>query len=84
MSNRITTASWLSGLDVVFRDRSLDADRGSGFLVRVESIRGVATLMVTLMHGFLVLNGQWEIWLAGFPPVNSNPSIYHEVSTYHV
>jgi len=71
MSNRITTASWLSGVDGAFGDRGHDAGRGSGFLVRVESIRGVAALMVTLMHGFLVLNGQWEIWLAGLPPINS-------------
>jgi len=66
MSNRMTTASWLSGLYGAFGD-----DRGSGYLARVESIRGVAALMVALMHGFLVLNGQWEIWLDGFPPVNS-------------
>ena len=70
MSNRMTTAWWLSSLYGAFGE-GVNADRGSGFLARVESIRGVAALMVALMHGFLVLNGQWEIWLAGFPPVNS-------------
>jgi peptidoglycan/LPS O-acetylase OafA/YrhL len=55
----------------VFGEGGLDADRGTGFLVRVESVRGVAALMVTLLHAFLVLNGHWELWLGAFPPVNS-------------
>ena len=71
MFHRMKNASWLSGIPGLFGDGGSDADRGAGFLVRVESIRGVAALMVTLLHAFLVLNGHWELWLGGFPPVNS-------------
>ena len=71
MSQRMKQASWFSRLHGVFGDGGLDADRGAGFLVRVESVRGVAALMVTLLHAFLVLNGHWELWLGAFPSVNS-------------
>jgi len=71
MSQRIKNESLFSHLHGVFGDGGLDADRGAGFLVRVESVRGVAAMMVTLLHAFLVLNGHWELWLGGFPPVNS-------------
>lgn len=63
---------WGQGMSIVFKqiDRVLDrwaggsAEGNPGFLERVESLRGLAALMVAICHSQLVLmvNGHQDLW----------------------
>ena len=48
-----------------------DSGQGSSFLIRVEAVRGLAALMVTLFHAWLAVGDHWEVWVTDFPRVTT-------------